>query len=175
MLASLLAEGWALAGHDAPAFSHLPSEGDLPDDARRMMTARDGMTAALGRRWGTPIGLRLLARRVENHSLLRLVVLDRPDDRQAVEVAVIRIDLQAIGPRAALRSLVGDAPFGTVLAETGIGFRSVPQGYFRITADSALTAWGNIPRGSEAWGRVAELRGTGERALARAVEILPRW
>lgn len=175
MPGSLLAEGWALAGRTAPAWTPLESEAGLPEDVRDLMTARDGMTAALGRRWGTPVGLRLLARRVENHALLRLVVLERPGDRLAVEIAVIRIDLNAIGPRAALRSLVADAPFGTVLAETGIDFRSTPLGYFRITADAALAEWGRIPEGSRCWGRSAELRNDGGRVLAQAVEVLPRW
>lgn len=171
----LLSVGWAFAGVEAPAIEPLPIN-RLPPPYRHLLDTRYGMTAELARRWGEPVGLRVLHRRLDADSrcLTRRVVLERSCDQIPIEVAVIRIELAPFDIETRMRLITGREPFGAVLASSGIAFRSDPLGFFRLRADLLLANDAGVNEGAVLYGRTARLIGDDDAPYGAVVEMLPR-
>ena len=130
------------------------------------------MTAALERHWGEPMGLRV--RRVERagQHLRREVVLIGQVRGIPAEIGFIDIRLDALAPHLADRVLAGKRPFGALLAEAGVWFRSRPVRFFQALAGDGLAEALSVPPCTVLHGRETVLSDREGRHLARAVEIL---
>lgn len=145
---------------------------DVPAPLRGLLGQEDGMTAALERHWGEPMGLRVLACLRNGGHLLREVVLVGERRGLPTEVGFIDIRLDAL-PAALVPAVVdGRRPFGALLAQAGVRFRSRPQRFFTLAADAGLAERLSVPVGSPLYGRETRLTDDGGRLLAEVVEIV---
>lgn len=163
-----------LAGHYAarrlplPPAEQCPPEA-VPQPARSLLTDTGGMTAALSGRAGEPVGLAL----VGEAGPTRVVILRGTLSTRPLALGVLSLEAPEALPAAVRRGLAEvRLPFGTLLAEAGIGFASWPGALFTVEADAALAGWLGIARGTRLYGRTARLREGNGQALARVLEVL---
>lgn len=160
--------GSALAG-SAQAVMELAQ---VPHPLRDLLGQEGGMTAALERHWGEPMLLRVLRSLRIATRLRREVVLLGARRGLPAELGLIEIRLDALPSAVAAAVTDGVRPFGTLLAEAGLHFRSRPTRYIQVTADTVLAATLAVPRGTVLFGRETRLTAESGRLLAEAVEVL---
>ncbi len=145
---------------------------EVPDGLRGVLGQDGGMTAALERFWGEPMGLAVRRTDLRDGRLRREVVLAGIRRGLPSEAGFIDIRLDALPPSVAEQVIAGRQPFGAVLAAAGIRFRSRPFRFFQVAADRDLAEALQVPPGSILYGRETRLTDSGGRVLAEAVEIL---
>ena len=91
-----------------------------------------------------------------------------------MELAAIRIALEAFPALLRPEFIEGVRPFGGILAHAGITFRARPSGFFRLQADEFIARKASIAFGATLYGRLNELRGESDVLLCETVEMLPR-
>ena len=116
------------------------------------------MTATLEAHWGQRLVVDLITDDllVNERSLYRFVVLYTGEDgeRQVVELAAIRIGLDAFPALLRPEFIEGVRPFGDILARAGITFCARPSGFFRLEADEFIARKASIAFGATLYGRV---------------------
>ena len=162
---------------EVPAIHVEPPE-QLPGSYHKLLVHNAGMTATLEAHWGQRLVVDLIADDllVDERSLYRFVALYTGEDRerQVVELAAIRIALDAFPALVRPDFIEGVHPFGSILARAGISFRARPSGFFRLEADEFIARKASIAFGATLYGRVNELRSEGDVLLCETVEMLPR-
>ena len=171
----VIAELCDALGFPAPAIDLLAPE-QLPSAFRTLLVHGTGMTSTLERHWRESVCVELLSDDIslERRALFRFVVLRTEASAQSVEIAFIRIPLEAFPPGLRLRFIEAKQPFGTLLAEAGISFRARPQAYFTCRANAALAAKCGLSEGTRLYGRVNQLLRDDGMLLCETVEALPR-
>lgn len=171
-LAGLLAPWWRRLGGTPPACAIVPVEA-LPTAVRPLLDHRGSMTLRLEAHWNSPLLVRRLADAEEAGTLTRASVL-RTADGTPVELAVIRMILNALpaGLHGALRA--AETPFGRLLAEHGIAFAAEPLAFFRLEADAVAATHGAVASGTPLYGRLNRIVTPDGATLCEVVEIVPR-
>lgn len=171
-IASML---WRHLGLPAPPIELITAE-QLPAGFRELLDHAAGMTATLAQRWAEPIDIELLADEisVEERSIYRFVVLRAERSRVAVEIALIRIVLDAFPGELRVRFVEATRPFGSLLAEAGIVCHARPQAFLALKADPFLAAKAAIVEGAPLYGRINHLIRHDGVLLCETVELLPR-
>ena len=162
---------------EVPAIHVEPPE-QVPGSYHKLLVHNAGMTATLEAHWGQRLAVGLIADDlvVEERSLYRFVALytGEDEDRLVVELAAIRIALDAFPPLLRPEFIEGVRPFGGILAGAGISFNARPSGFFRLEADEFIAQEASIALGATLYGRLNELRGEGDVLLCETAEMLPR-
>ena len=162
---------------EMPAIHVEPPE-QVPGSYHKLLVHNASMTATLEAHWGQRLAVDLIADDlvVDERSLYRFVALYTGEDgeRQVVELAAIRIALDAFPALLRPEFIEGVRPFGSILARAGITFRARPSEFFRLEADEFIARKASTAFGATLYGRVNELRGEGDVLLCEAVEMLPR-
>lgn len=145
----------------------------MPEPFRSLLVHDSDMTSTLERFHGERLELRLLARRLEDESLFRQVVLQGVESGKAVEFGAIRIDLAAFDD--APRQLIMEAkqPLGSILGQFGLTYASRPRLFFHVESNGHMEEVLNLSRPATLYGRQNVLSAPDGRALAEVVEILP--
>ena len=162
---------------ELPAIHVEPPE-QVPGSSHKLLVHNAGLTATLEAHWGQRLAVDLIAEDllVDERSLYRFVALYTGEDgeRQVVELAAIRIVLDAFPALLRPEFIEGVRPFGSILARAGITFRARASGFFRLEADAFLARKASRALGATLSGRVNELRGEGDVLLCETVEMVPR-
>ena len=157
---------------------HVAPPADVPGNYQKLLVHNAGMTATLEAHWGQRLVVDLIADDlvVDRRSLYRFVALYTGEDGEGrvVELATLRIALDAFPVLLRPEFIEGVRPFGGILARAGITFRARPSGFFRLEADEFIARKAGIALGATLYGRVNELRGEGDVLLCETVEMLPR-
>ena len=168
---------WCYLSMEVPAIHVEPPE-QVPGSYHKLLVHNAGMTATLEAHWGQRLAVDLIADDliVDERSLYRFVGLytGEEGERQVVELAAIRIVLDAFPALLRPEFIEGVRPFGDILARAGITFRAKPSGFFRLEADEFIARKASIAFGATLYGRVNELRGEDDVLLCETVEMLPR-
>ena len=147
----------------------------IPEPCRSLLVHNRDMTGTLSQFWNSAICIHPLRVDESRDSLYREVVLTAGEDRDArrVEAGAIRIHLGEFPSAAKTEILAGHAPFGGILTDHEIAFRSRPRAYFRTQTNEFLReAFPNDPEGTH-YGRHNVLSTPEGATLAEVVEILP--
>lgn len=172
----LITELWGAFGFTVPALELLAPE-QLPAAFHTLLAHSNGMTSTLGRRWGQSVRIQLLTDdlSLEHRALFRFAVLQTKFSPQSVEIAFIRIPLEAFAPALRQRFIEAKQPFGTLLAQAGIRFHASPYAYFTLEADAMLAERCGLGEGTRLYGRVNQLvRDEDGVLLCETVEALPQ-
>jgi len=127
---------------------------------RRLLCHERDMTSTLAEYHGGEVTLEVLGQEQNEGNYLREVILS-VGDRQ-VEYGLIEIHLGHLPGEVQARVLTGMEPFGGILNDSGLSYRSEPVGFFRAS-DSEFS-----------FGRYNNLLDAEGRVLARIIEILPK-
>jgi hypothetical protein len=171
----VIAELCGALGFAAPA-CELLSPDELPSAFQRLLVHNTGMTSTLERHWRESVCVELLADDISLacRSLFRFVVLRTQSSAQSVEIAFIRIPLEAFAPELRWRFIEAEQPFGRLLAEAGIRSHACPQAYFTCEVDAMLAGKSGLSEGTRLYGRVNQLLRDDGVLLCETAEALPR-
>jgi chorismate-pyruvate lyase len=171
----VIAELCGALGFPAPAIELVAPE-QLPLAFRILLVHSTGMTSTLEQHWRESICVELLSDDIslEHRALFRFVALRTQSSAQSVELAFIRIPLEAFPPALRWRFIEAKHPFGTLLTEAGIRFHAYPQAYFTCEANAMLAEKCGLSEGTRLYGRVNQLLRDDGVLLCETVEALPR-
>ncbi|MFC7332086.1 hypothetical protein [Rhodocista pekingensis] len=157
-----------------PAGAVSVTAADLPEAARPLLDHERGMTATLEAAWDETMALEVLDAHEVGECLARTVLLYGADSGRPVELGRIVIHLPSLPECIHEPVRGGILPFGTLLAQAGVAFRSRPDGFFRIPATApdlaALPALAGCT--GELFGRTARVSRLDGTLLAEVTEIL---
>ena len=159
-------------GLPLPSVQEVPGE-DVPQPYHRLLCAAHDMTPTLESFHGEPIDLSVLERRVDTHTMARLVVLTLRESRKPVEFGAIIINLNCFPPEARALVLEGQVPLGTILGRHCIAHLSCPQAYLRVASDERMNEALRLTESSPLYGRRNYLVTPEGLILADIIELLP--
>lgn len=163
---------YAQQDRDFPLVEFL--DGDkVPEPQSSLLVHDSDMTSTLTRFHGSPLGLNVIRSEHSDEYLIRMVVLERVDNRRPVEFGAIGIHLEKLesGMRDAVISQ--EAPFGGLLEKYDVEFRSSPAGFFRLEADELIAGALKDSLHAGLYGRCNELTDPDGFVFADIVEVLP--
>lgn len=143
----------------------------VPAPFYQLLVHDHDMTSELAGFHGGPIALTVLHSRQDGEKYFREVTLHASGS--PVEYGLIEIQLDAFP--AALRPLIlaEEIPLGVILNDSGLAYRSEPQGFFTVPADALLAVFSQASGGEILFGRYNHLVCGENTCLARILEILP--
>ena len=146
---------------------------EIPQPYQKLLVHDHDMTSELAAFHGDSISLTVLRSQLKDPIYLREVTLHATTTGKLVEYGLIEILLDSFPPELRPRILAGDTPLGAILTTSGLPFRSEPQGYFTLPAQSLATIFPHSPTGKILFGRYNHLVGDDSNIFARILEILP--
>ena len=146
---------------------------EIPQPYQKLLVHDHDMTSELAAFHGDSISLTVLRSQLDDLIYLREVTLHAATSGNTVEYGLIEILLDSFPPELRPRILAGDTPLGAILTTSGLPFRSEPQGYFTLPAQSLATIFPHSPTGKILFGRYNHLVGDDSNIFARILEILP--
>jgi hypothetical protein len=146
---------------------------DVPPPFHQLLVHDHDMTSELAAFHGASIGLEVLQSRQAGLLYFREVTLHAGASGAPVEYGLIEIFLEAFP--ASLRQLIlaEELPFGTLLNDSGLAYRSEPQGFFTVPSDPLRAVFPQSSAGEILFGRYNHLVCGKSTGLARILEILP--
>jgi|688.fasta_scaffold254692_4 hypothetical protein len=145
----------------------------IPQPYQQLLVHDHDMTSELANFHGDTITLTVLQAQHTDHLYLREVTLHTATSGTTVEYGLIEILLDSFPPDLRSRILAGDTPLGTILTTSALPFRSQPQGFFTVPAETLATIFQHSPTGKILYGRYNHLLREDATILARILEILP--
>jgi chorismate-pyruvate lyase len=161
---------YAEAGRPLPEVETI-AEDALPAHARDLLVHDEGMTRRLERQLGTPIGLRVLARRHDETRYARQVALTGAGSDEPVALAAVLVHLPLLPASVCAGLLEERVPLGYVLDAAAVSLVRVRAALFRLRPD-ALVAAALPAAGRRCYGRRGALHDGEARAVAELVEIV---
>ncbi len=164
---------WRLDG--APALSYRTVAADAVPSPARLLLDHDGlMTGMLSGHHGSPLSVHCLAQEHVQSVYVRKVVLSAKATGQPVQIAVIRIALDRFAAPIRQQILDAAAPFGALLAQAGMVFRSRPIAFLAAEPDEAISkALALTSTDGPLYGRHSHIIDGSGVALTETIEILP--
>lgn len=167
-----LSAAYARVGLAPPVAREIPA-GRIPPAYGPLLQHESEMTGALERYHGHPVAVRPLSSGLRGRWYTRRVVLARADSGRPVVMAALRVRLDAFPAAVSARILDGRAPFGRVLAQSGLDFVSRPRWFFALTPNAEMLGVFWMPAPRTLYGRKTVLLLDG-RSVGDVVEVLPR-
>lgn len=150
----------------------IPAAG-VPDPYQSLLVHDHDMTSELARFHADSITLKVLHSRQSGDTYLREVVLHAASTGTPVEYGLIEIQLAAFPANLRPLILAGQTPLGAILNASGLDYRSEPQGFFTVPAETLDRIFSPSPGGALLFGRYNHLVCGESTCLARILEILP--
>lgn len=144
---------------------------EIEEPYRGLLFHERDMTSTLAAFHGEAIGLTVLQERQVEGAYLREVLLSAGE--KPVEYGLIEVLLENFEESLQARILSGKEPLGGILNESGLGYRSRPQGFLRIRREDFAPDFFPSLGGNFLFGRYNALLDARDRVLARILEILP--
>lgn len=145
----------------------------MPEPYRSLLVHDSDMTSTLERFYGERLELRLLARRVEDGSLFRQVILCGGQSGKAAEFGAIRIALNAFEEIPRQRILEAKQPLGSILTQFEVAYVSRPRLFFHVESNGHMEEVLRLTAPATLYGRQNVLSTPQGQILAEVVEILP--
>ncbi len=156
---------------DRPTTVEVPSE-SVPEPYRQLLVHTHHMTVTVEGYYGSPVDVRVLNCRRQGNEYARKILLTLRDDlRKVVQFGLVRINLGVCSEPVRNAIIEGKTPLGRVLIQHNVLRRIEPIAYLRVTLNSAMGEWFDVPHGTETYGRVGVIY-TGDRPAVEVLEIL---
>lgn len=146
---------------------------EVPQPYQKLLVHDHDMTSELAHFHSDSISLTVLHSQLNDQIYLREVTLHAATSGKIVEYGLIEILLDSFPSDLRLRILAGDTPLGAILTTSRLPFRSEPQGFFTIPAETLAPIFPPSPSGKILFGRYNHLVGGENTIFARIIEILP--
>ncbi len=135
---------------------HIPAA-LTPEPYKRLLVHDGHMTVAMEDFHGSPVGVKVLDRKLEGNIYSRKILLSRNDTGAVVQFAVMTFDLEMVLPAVREQILAERTPLGRILIDYNV-FRFVDLGaIFRITSGPIFAQWCDCATGEVTYARLATI------------------
>jgi chorismate-pyruvate lyase len=157
---------------DAPPPDHdlLPPD-HVPEPYHTLLVHPHHMTVTVEEYYGSRVNVRVMQRRRAGNTYARKILLELQSDGRVVQFGVVRIRLDFCSEPVRAAILEEKTPLGRILIEHDVLRRIEPTAYFRVTPGPLLTAWFQLPKPEETYGRLGIIHCDGQPAI-EVLEIL---
>ncbi len=167
-----LSELYQLIGREKADLTFLSAD-DMPEPEKSLLVHDDDMTGTLRRFFKDDIVVEALRVESRHGQYFREVILWTRDGRKRVTYGAIQIKLELLPLEMQKEILKGEKPFGGLLQDYEIGYRSAPCGFFCLEADNSLIEGLALQEPENVFGRVNQIFDKQGQLLVNVVEILP--
>lgn len=140
----------------AAAVEHIP-ESSAPEPYKALLVHNDHMTVMMERFHGSPVDVRVLARRIDGTAYSRKIILVRQDTGAVVQFALAQLDLDAVSAGVRRQILGEQVPLGRVLISHGINCEIEVKAILKVTVGPRLSELLHSPVNVMTYGRVARI------------------
>jgi len=140
----------------AVAVEHVP-DSSAPEPYKALLVHNNHMTAMMERFHGSPVDVRVLARRIDGTVYSRKIILVRQDTGAVVQFALAQFDLNAVSEGVRREILGEQVPLGRVLINHGMNCQIEVNAILKVTVGTGLSELLHSPVNVVTYGRVARI------------------
>jgi hypothetical protein len=146
---------------------------DIPLPYRSLLVHESDMTLTLEQHFGGRVALRVLSTYHSTHWYLRRVLLVQEYSGRPVQMGAIRMNLNMLKPRIRAQVFRNEVPFGRILRDAGVGFRTQSNVFLKVISNSEMMGvfWMREPR--TLYGRQTEVFSAVGAKIGDIIEVLP--
>ena len=148
-------------------------DSNIPQTERKLLAHQSDMTSTLTNHHGSDLFIEVLDNELNEHYLLRMVVLKKMDDSKPVEFGAIGIDLSKLNIKMVEEIKEGAKPLGKLLELYDVKYHSDPRAYFQVEIDEYISKILDSPIHEISYGRCNEITDSQGFTIADIVEVLP--
>ena len=148
-------------------------DSNIPETEKKLLAHQSDMTSTLSNYHGSDLYIEVLDNELNEHYLLRMVVLKKLDDSKPVEFGAIGIDLSKLNFKMVEEIKEGTKPLGKLLELYNVQYASNPRAYFQIEIDEYISKILDSPINEISFGRCNEITDNEGFTIADIVEVLP--
>lgn len=131
-------------------------EGDaVPPPYHGLLVHDYHMTVTVEAYHGDLVDVRILARRQDNDSYARQILLALRGSGRVVQFGIVRIHLNSCSPAVRAEIVAGQTPLGRILIKHEVLRRIEPTAYLRITPGPDMMTWFGLTTPRPTYGRLA--------------------
>src|SRR5262249_52391874 len=131
------------------------------------------MTVTVEAYHGSPVDVRILARRHQGDSYARKIVLALQSTGQIVQFGIMRINLALCSQEVRVAIIEGKTPLGRILIQHEVLRRIEPTAYLRVQGGPAQMRWFGLEGAHSLYGRLAFIHCNGQPAVELLEIVAP--
>jgi hypothetical protein len=156
---------------DRPSYAVVPPE-QVPEPYHGLLVHNHHMTVTVERFHGSPVDVRILARRHEGDSYARKILLALQSTGEVVQFGAVRIRLDLCSKPVQAAIVAGQTPLGRILIQQKVLRRIEPTGFLRVEPGPGPAHWFGPERGARpTYGRLGVIY-TDHRPAIEVLEIV---
>jgi chorismate-pyruvate lyase len=155
---------------DLPSFEYIPAD-SMPEPYHTLLVHQHHMTVTVEKHHGDLVNVHILARRQQESSYARKIVLSLQKTGRIVQFGIVRINLDLCSPEVREEIVAGQTPLGRVLIEHNVLRRIELTAYLKIDAGPAQMAWFGQTGRATLYGRLGYIH-CDEQPAVELLEIL---
>src|SRR5262245_2861603 len=139
---------------DAPEVEVVPAAA-VPPPYDRLLVHEHHMTVTVEAHHGDLVNVKILARRRDNDTYARKILLTLKGSAQVVQFGIVRIHLNYCSEAVREEILAGQTPLGRILINHDVLRRIEPTAFLKVTPNRAMMTWFNLDNPRTTYGRLA--------------------
>jgi hypothetical protein len=152
---------------DMPEYEPVAAD-EVPSPYHQLLVHEHHMTVTVEEHHGSLVDVRILARRQDNDSYARKILLALQSTGRVVQFGIMRVHLRHCSAAVRAEIVAGRTPLGRILIEHDVLRRIEPTGFLRVLPGRALREWFGLKEPKRTYGRLAFIHCDG----VPAVELL---
>jgi chorismate-pyruvate lyase len=155
---------------DRPEYEVVPAA--VPEPYHGLLVHNHHMTVTVERFYGSPVDVRILARRHDGDSYARKILLTLQSTGQVVQFGAVRIRLELCSEPVRAAIVAAQTPLGRILIQHNVLRRIEPTDFLRVEPGPGPERWFGPERGSRpTYGRLGVIY-TDNRPAIEVLEIV---
>jgi chorismate-pyruvate lyase len=157
---------------DMPEYEFVPPD-EVPAPYHGLLVHEHHMTVTVETYHGSLVEVRVLARRHEDESYARKILLALESTGRIVQFGIARVNLRYCSPAVRSEILAARTPLGRILIQHNVLRRIEPTAFLRVIPGSAMMGWFGLERPQPTYGRLAYIHCNGQPAVELLEIVAP--
>ena len=157
---------------DTPEYE-LVAPDEVPPPYAGLLVHEHHMTVTVEAYHGSLVEVRVLARRHEDESYARKILLALESNGLIVQFGIARVNLHYCSPEVRAEIIAAQTPLGRILIQHNVLRRIEPTAFLRVIPGSAMMGWFGLKRSQPAYGRLAYIHCNGQPAIELLEIVTP--
>jgi hypothetical protein len=149
---------------DIPPYQLVPARA-VPPPYQGLLVHEHHMTVTVEEFFGGPVDVRVLAKRRDQNTYARKILLALQGGGRVVQFGIMRIHFRYCGDAVRDQILAEQTPLGRILIQNDVLRRIEPTAYLRVTPSPAMMQWFGLDQPKVTYGRLAFIHCNGHPAV----------
>jgi chorismate-pyruvate lyase len=157
---------------ELPEYETVPAD-EVPQPYHGLLVHNHHMTVTVEAYHGSLVDVRILARRQDDDSYARKILLTLQKTGRVVQFGIMRVRLRYTSPEVRAEIVAGRTPLGRILIQHNVLRRIQPTAYVHVIPGSAMMEWFSLERTQPTYGRLAYIYCDGKPAVELLEVVAP--